>query len=357
MVTRFRLRLILLPIVVAAGCAMGGCEGNRVFDPSSPARFEQTSSASSTPSAAQPQAQATSLLGKPLIAPALPEEIRAQRERELESAQFDYDRDPHNEEAIIWLGRRQAYLGRYDEAINTFSNGLAIHADSYKLLRHRGHRYITLRKFDRAHADLVRAARLIKNVPDEIEPDGQPNKQNIPTSTSHTNIFYHLGLVNYLRGDYADAAVAYEQCRVFSKNDDMRVATVYWEYLTLRRLNQLERAARLLESVSPEMNVIENRSYQRLLLMFKGEVSPEELSNPSDDNQPPDIDLATSGYGIGMYYLLKGEPHKAEEHFRRVIEQTNWAAFGHIAAETELARGVGSFKSGSDQDSQRATDD
>src|ERR1700741_5254182 len=95
-----------------------------------------------SPEARQPQAW--SLLGEPLFAPDLPADVRARREQQLYEAQIVYDRDPHDEDAIIWLGRRQAYLGDYRAAIDTFSNGLAIMPASVLLLRHRGHRYITL---------------------------------------------------------------------------------------------------------------------------------------------------------------------------------------------------------------------
>lgn len=279
-----------------------------------------------------------SLLGKPLTPPPLPPEIRAKRERELESAQFEYDRDPHNEDAIVWLGRRQAYLGRYGQAINTFTNGLAIHPDSYRLLRHRGHRYITVRQFDRALADLSRAAELITGVPDQIEPDGQPNAANQPRSTSHSNIFYHLALAQYLRGNYAAAAGAFQRCLEFATNDDMSVATRYWLYLSLRRADDSTAAAKVLEPIAPNMDIIENASYHRLLLMFKGDLSSQQVFAPSNDNQPPDIDKATLGYGVGMLHLLRGEKDQAEEQFRAVIDATNWTAFGHIAAEVELAR-------------------
>lgn len=293
---------------------------------------------SAAPVAQQKQPEAMSLLGKPLFAPELPRDVLEARERDLETAQADYDRDPHNEEAIIWLGRRLAYLGRHRDAIDTFSNGLAIHPNSYKLLRHRGHRYLTTRTFDLALADLQRAAELIEGVPDEVEPDGQPNRLNIPTSTSHTNMYYHLGLARYLTADYEGALHAYERCMEFCRNDDMRVATAYWHYLTLRRLNRSDAAARLLSSITKDMDIIENASYHRLLLMFKDELSPETVFKAGVDNQPPDIDLATTGYGIGMWRVFQGERDKAAQQFQKIINETNWAAFGHIAAEVELAR-------------------
>src|SRR5262245_242379 len=80
--------------------------------------------------------QAISLLGKPLYSPSLAPEVRDAREQDLYEAQLAYDHDLHDETAIIWLGRRQAYLGEYRAAIDTFSNGLAILPDSVRLLRH-----------------------------------------------------------------------------------------------------------------------------------------------------------------------------------------------------------------------------
>jgi hypothetical protein len=50
-----------------------------------------------------------------------------------------------------------------------------------------------------------------------------------------------------------------------------------------------------------------------------------------------DINRATIGYGLGKWYLLKGDTVKAYDIFKNVIDGNNWAAFGYIAAEAELA--------------------
>ena len=183
---------------------------------------------------------------------------------------------------------------------------------------------------------MQRAAQLIENVPDDVEPDGQPNRLNIPTSTSHTNIFYHLGLAHFLRGEYADAERAYQRCARFVKNDDMRVATKYWLELTLLRLHRTADANALLDTISADMNVIENHSYHRLLLYFAGRIDASAVSSP--DAEDVSIDQATVGFGLGMHDLLRGREDQAIARFRDVIENTNWAAFGHIAAEAELAQ-------------------
>ena len=134
-------------------------------------------------------AQAVSLLGDPLY-PATPYENVLEK---YEEAKTDYESDPANVENIIWYGRRTAYLGNFREAIQIYSEGIDRFPDDARLYRHRGHRYISIRAFDRAIVDLERAVSLIRGQKDEVEPDGMPNAMNIPVSTLHTNIWYpHL---------------------------------------------------------------------------------------------------------------------------------------------------------------------
>ena len=107
---------------------------------------------------AEAKPEATSLLGVPLFAPALSPERQKTLEANLAKATADFVKDPDSADAAVWLGRRYGYLGRFREAIDAFSRGLARHPDDARLLRHRGHRYISVREFDKAVADLSRAA-------------------------------------------------------------------------------------------------------------------------------------------------------------------------------------------------------
>src|SRR5215217_1320487 len=105
--------------------------------------------------------EATSLFGKPLVSPPPTGETKTRLEADLARAQADYDRDPASADAAIWLGRRLAYLGRFNDAIAAYTRGIAQHPNEPRLYRHRGHRYITIRKFDVAIADLKKASQLI----------------------------------------------------------------------------------------------------------------------------------------------------------------------------------------------------
>lgn len=278
--------------------------------------------------------EATSLLGRPLYHAEIPAEQRARLEEALARAQADFEKNPGDPEAAIWLGRRTAYLGRYREAISIYTQAIERHPDDARLYRHRGHRYITVRELDRAIADFETATRLTAGHPDEIEPDGMPNAKNIPTSTLQSNIWYHLGLARYLKGEFEEARRAFATCHALSTNDDMRGAAANWLYLSLRRSGRDAEAASLLDTIGTEMDLIENFEYHTLLLLHKGEKTPESLLAGGGEA----LSQATLGYGVGAWYLLNGQPDKAREVFERVLGSPQWAAFGYIAAEAEFAR-------------------
>jgi tetratricopeptide (TPR) repeat protein len=176
---------------------------------------------------------------------------------------------------------------------------------------------------------------LIHDRPDEIEPDGLPNKYDIPTSTLHLNVWYHLGLAYYLKGDFENARRCYVECLKFSTNDDMLCATTDWLYMTLRRLGRDPEARAALTPIHEGMRILENTAYHDRLMMYKGERTPESLLAAASDDP---VEVATHGYGVGNWYFYHGERERAVEIFRRVLAGPQWNAFGFIAAEADLAR-------------------
>jgi tetratricopeptide (TPR) repeat protein len=279
--------------------------------------------------------QATSFLGEKLYAPPLEQDVRREREAELAEALASWRATPESEAAIIWLGRRYAYLGAYDKAIDTFTDGLDVHPESYRLLRHRGHRFITTRRLDDAVADLERAASLAAGVPDTVEPDGLPNARNLPRSTTHTNIFYHLALARYLQGRYAQAANAWQRCVELSSNDDMDVAARYWLFIARTRQGDADKARAALDPISEDMDVIENGTYHRLLLLFKGALATNEVFKPDGDEA---IQSATAAYGIAIWHELQGDDEARDAVIDAILAGKAWSAFGFIAAEADRAR-------------------
>lgn len=281
--------------------------------------------------------QVMSMLGDSLYTPTYLRGERTKLDSNLQVAYQNWQKDS-SEINTIWYGRRLAYLGHFTQAVEVFSFGLKKYPESYKLYRHRGHRYVTLRQFDKAIEDLIKASDMMPKDIIEIEPDGIPNSENTPLSSTQFNVWYHLGLAYYLSGHFLSAKQAYEECLKVSVNDDLQVANIDWLYMTLRRIGQKEQAQKLLRTVKTKMTIIENEAYFRRLMMYKGRLSPKELLNISEGDPNADLVLATQGYGVGNWYLYNGDTTRALDIFQQVVDGNYWPAFGYIAAENDLAR-------------------
>lgn len=284
---------------------------------------------------AEPEPEATSLLGESLYPPPLPPEVREEREADLRAARAALEEAPGDPEALIWVGRRQAYLGRYRDAIATFTEGIERFPADPRFLRHRGHRWITVREFERAIEDLTAAEAPARGRLDEIEPDGMPNPAGIPLSTLGFNIRYHRALARYLSGDFGAAREDWEATVDVSGNPDLRVASLYWLHLTLRRLGDEEAAEAAILEVTPATEVIENGTYRDLILYFRGMAERTDVLPDGDEG----LGTVTALYGVGARALLDGDEAEARGIFQQILERPDqWAAFGYVAAEAEVAR-------------------
>jgi len=274
-------------------------------------------------------AQAVSLQGEPLF----PAEPDAGTLANLAAARADYEQDPDQADNIIWYGRRIAYAGDYRRAIELFSEGIDKFPADPRFYRHRGHRYLSIREFDRAIADFERAAELMAGLPLEIEPDGLPNAQNIPLTTTQGNVWYHLGLAYYLKQDWPRALAAFRNGYNLGGNDDNLVSTGHWIYMILRRMGNTEEAAEALREISADMNIIENQSYHELCLLYRGELAIDQLMAANGD----DPSNAAVAYGLANYYYYNGDRERSDDLLRRIVAGSSWSAFGYIAAEVDLA--------------------
>jgi tetratricopeptide (TPR) repeat protein len=278
--------------------------------------------------------QTISLLGDSLSIPKLRSQQHGKLIRDLKEAQSTFEKEA-SEDNYVWLGRRWAYLGDYRKALSIYSAGIIKYPQSYKLYRHRGHRHISLREFDLAIEDFERAYDLMPKDTIEIEPDGIPNKINQPLSNAQFNIMYHWALAYYLKGEFKEALPIYRTCLEYSVNNDLLIATSDWLYMTLRRLEREQEAFQVLEKITHGMEVIENDSYYKRLLMYKKEIPIDSLFNSQEsDNQ---LSLVTQGYGVANWYLYQGDTISALKLYQDILTSPSWSPFGYIAAESDLA--------------------
>jgi tetratricopeptide (TPR) repeat protein len=267
------------------------------------------------------------------LPPPPPEELLREK---LAEATERYELDPTDVEATIWLGHWLGYAGRYAEAVDIYTRGLQAHPDSAWLLRFRGHRYISLRRLDDAVADLERADELAAHLPDEPEPDGQPDEAGASLGSLRSNIDYHLGLAYYLRGDFEQALEVYQRGAERARaNPDRLVSNAWWRWLTLRQLDRDAEAAAYLDGLELEVEVVENQAYRDLLRLCRGELrEPELLVGVS----PFTTEFPTRVYGLAMRCLLGGDVEGARARLQVCVDWGPPAAFGRIAAEVELTR-------------------
>lgn len=305
-------------VLLAALGLLGACRLTKHTDGGAPAPYE-----------------CRSLLGEPLgrFDP-YPERLPELREA-YTAAVAAHDADPTSEESAVWLGRRLANLGRYRDAIDAYTRGLELHPQSVRLLRHRGHRYLTLRRFAEAEADLVAAADLSFGMDDEPEPDSAPSQDGPPRSTLLSNVWYHLALVRYVQGDLERALAAWNVCLQYSRvNDDLLVAALHWRWMTLALLGRADEAAEALQPVREGMDVRDNLAYRDCLLLRKGLRTEEEVLAAAEG----EIDRATRAYGVAVGRQVRGDEDGALALYREIVKGEAWPAFGHLAAEAELAR-------------------
>ena len=265
------------------------------------------------------------LLGDTLISPLIKE---GKSLDEFKSAQKIYFNNEDNSESLIWYGRRAAYLGYYQKSIDLYSEGIKKYPDDARFYRHRGHRYISTRQYDKAIKDFRKAIGLIDEKVDQIEPDGLPNKKNIPLTTLNGNIWYHIGLAYYLTNDMNNALKAFSNRSVSHKYDDNIVSSAHWLYMINRRLGDIEGADRIIDKVNSEMDIIENMSYHQSCLFYKGELKESEIVID-------DVAL----YSLANWYMYqKNDTINAKKYYQKLLKNGNPYSFAFIAGESDWIR-------------------
>lgn len=299
-----------------------------------------TSAASQKPTGtatANRKPETTSLLGVPLYQVPMAPEAKQAAEEIVRQAREALAKAPASADAILWLGRQLAVAGQVREAVGVFTSGIAKFPNDARFYRHRGHRYVTLREFDKAIEDLTKGSELIAGKPDQQEPTTADPKV-MSSETVDYAIYYHLGLAYYLKGDFARALPVYRQCLAVAKgamgNDDQIAGLSDWLYMTLRRLGRTDEAAKVLEGIVPGMKVKDDQNYYDRLMMYKGARTPQEVMATAKDP----VSEATLAYGVANWDLYNGRKDEAKPIFERIVKSANWMPFGVIAAEAELAR-------------------
>jgi tetratricopeptide (TPR) repeat protein len=230
--------------------------------------------------------------------------------------------EPGNADLLLKLAQAEASVWQEREAVEACTRALALAADRADLLTERGHRYLPLREFEKARADLTRAVAL--------DPKNMAG-------------YYHLGLAHYFLGEFAAAAEAFRHAVETAPNTDERINSSNWLYAALRRANQPQQAAEAAAAISPEMTNQEPHTlyYLNLVRLFQGRMTEDRITPPEPPRDGSDTEAElrfdTVVYGIGNWHLYNGDRAKAQQDFERVLEGKVWVTWGFLGAEREVA--------------------
>jgi Tfp pilus assembly protein PilF len=222
--------------------------------------------------------------------------------------------DPRNVTQRIALAVAQSGVRQFREAIATLSDGLAMAPDDVRLLRWRGHRFLSVREFSKARADLTRGFAL---------------------DSTNYGILFHFGVLRFVEGDFAGAAEMFARAQPRAPDGGERAGSTDWLWMSLSRAGRAAEAAAMLARRPDSLPAPPNYAYVSRLRLYRGELTPAALITAADT---ADVQVATLNYGLGNWYLVRGDTASARAAFERAVASGGWPGFGFIVAEAELAR-------------------
>src|SRR4029079_3132697 len=175
------------------------------------------------------------------------------------------------------------------------------------LYRWRGHRYLSVRELYKAQGDLTRGLRL---------------------ASTNYGILSHLGIVRFARGDFAGAAQLFARAQPHAPDAGELAGSTDWLWMSLMRAGRKADAEAMLARRPDSLPV--NNAYTRRLKLYRGEITPHEGFTPADTAGGHG---ATLSYGLGNWYVVRGDTTRARQWFERSVKSGGWPGFGFIMSE------------------------
>lgn len=321
-------KMTLLAAMGLAGLA--ACNGERA---------ENSAATAEPPAAAAPMEAAeaaenrdvegTSFAGAPLYRNTVP----AERMAELAALAAPLEAKASlTEGEYIELGRHYIAGNRFRDAIDLYSRGIAEHPDSFKLLRHRGHRYINLRELDNAIVDLERAVALIGDEHNDVL---EYNASGEPTATYEHWVYYHIGLYHYLNENWEQAAAAYKKCVDTATTNPGRVGATDWLYNAYQKGGMTEQAEAAIAAIPADLDTNTGHPYFKRVMVYKGEWQATDfvdIERPGEQWSAVDI---TVGYGIANWYRFNGDADRAATIHQKILQTPYWNSWAWVVTDKE----------------------
>jgi tetratricopeptide (TPR) repeat protein len=267
---------------------------------------------SSTTPVAQPEApssdgslpegaETVSLLGKALKPPALENAERTRRKVALLEAREAMRERPRDLASVVMLGQRLTDLFRFQDAAQTYTEGLAAHPLATELYRSRGRVRFVLRDFPGAIADLASSA-------DDHEG------------------FVQLGFAYFVAGELRNAHEVFEESIRLAKSEEAKAMSMYWTAVCGWRMEPAQ--------VSPPPTGGQG-VYVTLFRLERKELKATDVEKMIGT---PGQDALVLRWGLGEWYRRQSNLEAARKQWTTVIEQPDWSQTLYILAEADLSR-------------------
>jgi hypothetical protein len=151
--------------------------------------------------------------------------------------------------------------------------------------------------------------------------------------STNYGFLYHLGVLRLVRGDFNAGADAFARAQPRAPDAGELAGATDWRWMSLMRAGRTAEAAAMLAR-RPD-SLATTVAYGWRLALYRGALGPASVITAADSD---DVQRATLHYGLGNWYLVRGDTARARAEFREAVGSGGWPAFGFIAAEAELAR-------------------
>lgn len=219
-----------------------------------------------------------------------------------------------NIEKIITEDKNNRSL--YTKAIEEYSRLLARSPFDYLIYRYRGHRYLSLSKYNQAAADLELACRI---------------------NPFYWKSWYYLGMISYYNIEYQQALYYFNQSLNFIGKDTNYIsAIVNWTFLCLCHLDQKEQAQKLLNPFTKNGDE-GHQVYPNLILLHNGQKTSSEIEAIFNSGELSDTSYISFGFGLAKFYYFNNEKEKAKHILVKLLNEGKaWYALAYKACESDI---------------------
>ncbi len=218
--------------------------------------------------------------------------------------------ETHPKDETLWLALGNAYVAanRLEDAIDAFSEGIICNPFGVDCYHMRARKYLTLRKCEFSVADFAMAARL--------DPDNVDN-------------YYYQGVAAYMGKMYGKAEEALLKTieLMEAQHVEETAAAVDWLWMTYTAMGKTEQADAIAATIQKDTPCLaRSNSYKKRVLLYNGTIRPEDFLDRESlkTTDRPELYLISELFGLGNYYIAKGQPEKAIPLFKEARDIPTW---------------------------------